>query len=102
MEEIGHNAAIVAHITKESQIHIDYCAKWGVTKEDILNTPESVFNSAYTRYVLDKGASGDMLDLKAAMAPCLIGYGEIGHKLYNDPKTKRGNGTNILPLEINS
>ncbi|KAG1071591.1 hypothetical protein G6F42_026008 [Rhizopus arrhizus] len=30
-----------------------------------------------------------MLDLKAAMAPCLLGYGEIGLKLFNDPETKR-------------
>lgn len=89
MEEIGTNASIVVHIAKESQLHLDYCARWGITKEDVLNTPESVFNSAYTRYVLDKGASGDMLDLKAAMAPCLLGYGEIGLKLFNDPATKR-------------
>ncbi|CAO3608355.1 unnamed protein product [Mucor fragilis] len=89
MEDIGANAAIVVHIAKESQLHLDYCSRWGITKEEVLNTPESVFNSAYTRYVLDKGASGDMLDLKAAMAPCLLGYGEIGLKLFNDPDTKR-------------
>ncbi|RCH96685.1 hypothetical protein CU098_005292 [Rhizopus stolonifer] len=89
MEEIKSNAAIVLHIAKESQLHLDYCAKWGVTKDDVLNTPESVYNAAYTRFVLDKGASGDLLDLKAAMAPCLVGYGEIGLLLYNDPATKR-------------
>lgn len=90
MEEIAANAAIVVHIAKESQLHLDYCAKWGVTEEDVLNTPESVYNAAYTRFVLDKGASGDLLDLKTAMAPCLIGYGDIGRILYNDPATKRG------------
>lgn len=90
MAGIGHNAGIVVHITKESQLHLDYCARWGITKEDVLRTPESVFNAAYTRFVMDKGASGDMLDLKAAMLPCLIGYGEIGLKLFNDPATKRG------------
>ncbi|CEP11989.1 hypothetical protein [Parasitella parasitica] len=74
MEDIGANAAIVVHIAKESQLHLDYCNRWGITKDDVLNSPESVFNSAYTRFVLDKGTSGDMLDLKAAMAPCLIGY----------------------------
>lgn len=36
------------------------------------------------------GATGDQLDLQVAMAPCLLGYGEIGVKLYNDPNTKRG------------
>lgn len=99
MEDIAANAAIVVHIAKESQLHLDYCSRWGITKEDVLSTPESVFNSAYTRYVLDKGASGDMLDLKAAMAPCLLGYGEIGLKLFNDPETKRGNRCNIYSVD---
>lgn len=35
------------------------------------------------------GASGDLIDLQVAMAPCLLGYGDIGMKLYNDPATKR-------------
>lgn len=102
MEDIEANAAIVVHIAKESQLHLDYCSRWGITKEDVLSSPESVFNSAYTRYVLDKGASGDMLDLKAAMAPCLIGYGEIGLKLFNDPATKRGkNSQKSMKIWIN-
>ncbi|KAI8971122.1 Phosphomethylpyrimidine kinase-domain-containing protein [Pilobolus umbonatus] len=89
LEEIGANASIVVHIAKESQLHIEYCAQWGITKEEVLNTTESVFNSAYTRFVLDKGATGDLLDLKVAMSPCLLGYGEIGLHLFNDPATKR-------------
>ncbi|KAI7904434.1 Phosphomethylpyrimidine kinase-domain-containing protein [Cokeromyces recurvatus] len=89
MDMIGLNAAIVLHITNESRLHLDICSKFGITKEDVLATPESVFNSAYTRFVLDKGTSGDILDLKIAMLPCLLGYGEIGLKLYNDPATKK-------------
>ncbi|RCH78188.1 hypothetical protein CU098_002093, partial [Rhizopus stolonifer] len=89
MNTVGANASIVLHITKESQLHLEYCARWGITKEDVLSTPESVFNSAYSRYVLDKGQSGDLLDLKISMAPCLLGYGEIGLKLFNDPATKK-------------
>jgi len=36
---------------------------------------------AYTRYVLDCGIQGDILDLLVAMAPCIVGYGEIGMNL---------------------
>ncbi|HEY8335376.1 MAG TPA: thiaminase II, partial [Tardiphaga sp.] len=36
---------------------------------------------AYTRFVLDCGAAGDLLDLHVALAPCVIGYAEIGRKL---------------------
>ena len=33
---------------------------------------------AYTRYVLDRGMAGDLLDLHVALAPCIVGYAEIG------------------------
>jgi hydroxymethylpyrimidine/phosphomethylpyrimidine kinase len=56
----------------------------------MINTPESMANVAYTRYVLDIGMTGGLLDLGLAIAPCLIGYGMIGSRLYNDPNTVRG------------
>src|SRR5690606_1519457 len=42
------------------------------------------------RYVLDIGMTGDLLELGLAIAPCLLGYGQIGNRLYNDPNTVRG------------
>jgi thiaminase/transcriptional activator TenA len=36
---------------------------------------------AYTRYVLDTGMRGDLLALKVALAPCVIGYAEIATRL---------------------
>lgn len=41
------------------------------------------------RYVLDIGQSQDWLALQVALAPCLIGYGDIAKRLHADPKTKR-------------
>lgn len=41
------------------------------------------------RYVLDVGHSEDWFALQIAMAPCLIGYGVIARRLYDDPLTKR-------------
>ena len=38
-------------------------------------------NIAYTRYVLELGYSGDFLDLLSSLAPCVLGYGEIGLNL---------------------
>ena len=32
---------------------------------------------------------GDLLDLYVALAPCIIGYGEIGARLAADPETKQ-------------
>ncbi len=42
-----------------------------------------------TRYVLDIGLSQDWLALQVALAPCLVGYGEIAKRLHADCKTKR-------------
>jgi thiaminase/transcriptional activator TenA len=39
--------------------------------------------------VLDAGQAGDLLDLHAAHAPCVIGYAEIGARLSADPATRR-------------
>ncbi|EWG98691.1 hypothetical protein Q427_29150 [Halomonas sp. BC04] len=45
---------------------------------------------AYTRYVLDTGNRGDLLDLHVALAPCLVGYGEIANWLNAQAFTVRG------------
>ncbi|KAI9098597.1 Phosphomethylpyrimidine kinase-domain-containing protein [Phlyctochytrium arcticum] len=89
MEDIVKGAQIVAIIGEECQMHIHYCAEWGISLDELESTREATPNLAYTRYVLDRGMSGDRLDLRVALAPCLLGYGEIGLRLANSPKTKR-------------
>lgn len=39
--------------------------------------------------MLDIGNSEDWLALQVALAPCLLGYGMIADRLFNDSKTKR-------------
>jgi thiaminase/transcriptional activator TenA len=51
--------------------------------------PEATATMAYTRYVLEAGLQGDLLDLYVALAPCVLGYGEIGTRLAADPATRR-------------
>jgi thiaminase/transcriptional activator TenA len=41
--------------------------------------PEAPETMVYTRYVLEKGLSGDLLDLHVALSLCIIGYAEIGN-----------------------
>ncbi|MGY0216768.1 thiaminase II [Endozoicomonadaceae bacterium StTr2] len=73
----------------EMQLHLDYCAQWGMSEADIVNQPEARATMAYTRYVLERGMAGDILDLYVALSPCAVGYAEIGSRLLNDPATKR-------------
>ncbi|KAL7752953.1 trifunctional hydroxymethylpyrimidine kinase/phosphomethylpyrimidine kinase/thiaminase [Sorochytrium milnesiophthora] len=89
MADITAAADIVCHIGRESELHVSYCREWGIGRETLAATDEAVANLAYTRFTLDRGMSGDLLDLRTALAPCLLGYGEIGMRLFNDPATKR-------------
>jgi len=67
-----------ALINGEIALHVKTCAEAGLSEADLFNAAELPQNIAYTRYVLDAGHSGDFLDLLAALAPCVMGYGEIG------------------------
>ena len=78
---------LLVHV--ETGLHVDYCAGWGIGQAEMEATPEDPACVAYTRYVLDKGQQGDILDLYVALAPCVVGYGEVGHRLITDPNTRR-------------
>ena len=68
-------------INEEIALHIKICAEAGISEDTLFKTHERMENLAYTRFVLDAGHSGDLLDLLAALAPCVMGYGEIGTTL---------------------
>lgn len=70
-----------ALIDEEMKLHIGICAEAGISEADLAGAEERTENLAYTRYVMDAGHSGDFLDLLAALAPCVMGYGEIGARL---------------------
>lgn len=75
------SAGLSAIVDVEMGLHLDYCAKWGLAEADILAAPEAPATLAYTRFVLERGAAGDLLDLWVALAPCMIGYAAIGTAL---------------------
>lgn len=72
---------VQALATVEMPLHVRICAGQGISAADLEATEEAPENLAYTRYVLEAGYSGDFLDLMAALAPCVLGYGEIGARL---------------------
>lgn len=82
-------AAQVMHglLEHEMELHVQYCASWGVDREALEATPEAAGNMAYTRYVLERGLAGDLLDLLVALAPCVCGYAEIGRTRIAHPQT---------------
>ncbi|TPX22728.1 hypothetical protein DIZ76_014607 [Coccidioides immitis] len=110
IDGISASAKIVLHIEREMALHLDYCASFGLSKEDIECRKESQGNfvkmyksskipklnsfsakacTAYSRYILDVGQSEDWLGLQVALSPCLIGYGAIAKRLHRDEKSVR-------------
>ncbi len=89
-------ATMTALIDTEMRLHVAYCAEWGLSEAAMAATPEALETTAYTRFVLDCGQRGDALDLMAALAPCVVGYGEIGARLAGDTATRR-DGNPYLP-----
>ena len=75
------SSLVNALINEEMKLHVGVCAAAGIDADELERTVELPQNTAYTRYVLEAGFSGDFLDLMAALAPCVMGYGEIGARL---------------------
>ncbi len=81
-------SGLAAIVEREMGLHVAYCAGWGLSEAEMAATAEADATIAYTRYVLEKGLSGDLLDLQVALAPCIIGYADIGRELAADPATQ--------------
>ncbi len=77
-------ATLDALLNTEMRLHVGSCARWGLSEADMLAVPEAPQNMAYTRFVLEKGVAGDLLDLLVALAPCVVGYAEIGLRLASE------------------
>ena len=74
-------ATVDALLNHETSLHVRLCASAGIDAQALDAAEEAPENLGYTRYVLEAGYSGDFLDLLAALAPCVLGYGEIGARL---------------------
>lgn len=77
----GGLGGLKAIMDVEMDLHVRMCDRWGLAAVDLEHVPEKTQTIAYTRFVLDAGNAGDLLDLYVALAPCMIGYGEIGARL---------------------
>lgn len=84
LEAIEHAADVARNVVQMEarNLHVKQCARWGITESDLESASEAIENTAYTRFLLDCGLSGDTLDLLVAMAPCALGYAEIGVDLW--------------------
>jgi thiaminase/transcriptional activator TenA len=85
LDEMRHSGTAMSAILDEMRLHVRFSARWGLTPADLEAAREARATVAYTRFVLDEGQRGDLLDLMTALAPCVIGYAEIGLALAAEP-----------------
>ncbi|RBW55041.1 thiaminase II [Ruegeria sp. A3M17] len=83
-EMLAASRTVNGLISEEMKLHIGICEAEGIPQYQLFATRERAENLAYTRFVLEAGYSGDLLDLLAALAPCVMGYAEIGTRLAAD------------------
>ena len=92
LAEIREAAGMVSAIVEtEMGLHVGFCARWGIDEAALAATPEAAANIAYTRYVLERGVAGDLLDLHVALSPCVVGYALIGGRLLSEQADGRSN-----------
>lgn len=86
IETMRYLAGGAAAILDEMKLHVRLSAEWGASEADLTQATEARATIAYTRFVLDAGMQGDLLDLMTALSPCVIGYAEIGAALAGTPR----------------
>lgn len=89
VEAMREKTEAIQAILAETGMHLRYCADWGIPEGEVRATPESAETVSYTRYVIDRGLAGDILDLEVALAPCTVGYGEVALRILADPARRR-------------
>lgn len=82
IDDIRQSTAVLhGLINEEIRLHVDYCTGFGIHEDEIASAREATNNMAYTRFVMERGLAGDLLDLLVALSPCVVGYGVIGQRL---------------------
>ena len=92
LEAMRTKGAVVQAILDETKLHLVYCREWGLDEAAVLAEAEAPETVGYTRWVMDQGLRGDILDLEVALAPCTIGYGEVAMRIEAHPgRVRDGN-----------
>ena len=68
-------------LNTEMELHRGYCARFGVSRQDLEATRPAPTTVAYTSYLLRVASQGSFGELAASLLPCQWGYWEIGEHL---------------------
>lgn len=85
MDQFAHILHETLHF--EMELHRQFAAEFGITREELEATEPTPVNLAYTRYMLDVAQNGSLAEVVACLLPCAWDYWEIGkllRKQYGD------------------
>ena len=68
-------------LAEEMDLHREYMAGFGVSREEMLAVKPSLFNRAYTANMLAVGQTGDLAEILAAVFPCAWTYCDYARRL---------------------
>ena len=69
----------------EMSLHRAYANEFGVSREELEQEPPAPTTRAYTDFLLRIAATGDFVELAAALLPCMWSFSEIGQRLAAPP-----------------
>ncbi|MDB5079725.1 MAG: transcriptional activator, TenA family [Chloroflexi bacterium] len=76
MEQMGN--LLLNTIRVERELHQGFAREFGLTLEEMENTPLAPTNYAYTRHLLSIGATGSLAEIITSVLPCAWIYAEVG------------------------
>lgn len=79
MDYFAHILHDTLHV--EMELHRQFAAEFGITREELEATKPTPVNLAYTRYMLDVAQNGSLAEVVACLLPCAWDYWEIGKLL---------------------
>ena len=65
----------------EMDLHRAYAREFGISEAELEQEPMAPTTRAYTDFLLRVAATGDFVELAAALLPCMWGFAEIGQAL---------------------
>ena len=68
-------------LNAEMELHRNYCAQFGIRRQELEAAKPAPTTVAYTAYLLRIAAQGSFGELAASLLPCQWGYWEIGQHL---------------------
>ena len=83
----------------ELALHRELLDDWDVPMSALDEEPEAMESIAYTRYLFDICLKGDALEFHTALAPCVLGYAEVGAMLVASPRTRGAGNPYALWIE---